>query len=298
MTDRGLLHATPPPGHQTGNASHGAPSDARLDRAAVILLLFTGLNLNAVFNLIAQVQAQLSPLVLVLTCLLLLRYARRHVVGPLFLLFMVFFGSYLIFAILFSLMGEGNVDQFFLRLYAATPILVSALYFWLRSITANQFERALRLFKHLLIAACTFTLLSDLLQPLFNYVAPPERSSGVFENPDEAAVAALYGLVLAVAYPNRPIILAGQVCIAVAALVLTFSKAGFGMLLLLTAMILIRRGSILLIIAGGIAIVVALSGIWWAFQNGSITLSKCSASSAAKSTRRRRVGALWYGNSD
>jgi O-antigen ligase len=269
MTDLGLHHIAPIPARRLIHRTRAA---TRLDRAGVILLLFSGLNLNGIILLYARVQAQFSPLVFALTLLLLLRYARRNVFGPRYILFMVFIGSYLTFGSLFSLTTEGEIDYMFLRSYTATPILVSALYFWLRTLSEGQLERTLRLFKHLLVAACALTLFSGTLSHFFDYVAPPERASGVFENPDEAAVAALYCIVLTTAYPNAPILLVGQICVAVAALALTFSKAGFGMLLLITAIIAIRRRSLLLTVAVSLGIAAVLWAVWWAYQNGLFTL--------------------------
>ena len=86
-----------------------------------------------------------------------------------------------------------------------------------------------------MLVACVGTIFSNTLQQYQAvtaadaiYSAPTEeaeRASGLFENPNQAATAALYCLVLVVALPSRSLFWkAVQAAVAVLALVMTFSR--------------------------------------------------------------------------
>ncbi|MCP8938419.1 O-antigen ligase family protein [Alsobacter sp. SYSU M60028] len=214
------------------------------DLAAIGLIVFGCLNLNGAFLLVTGIDSFFSPFALVLSiglCVLCFRASNVTVLYSLFFLFMV---SYLGFGSWENL-NANNFESKSFTPYAATLLMVSGLYFFYTAASEEQLTSAARITKACLLLACVFTLGSDDLSRYFNYVAAEERASGLFANPNEAAVVALYALVLTVAYPaKRPLVSLLQIGLAVAALVLTFSKNGMLMLAVLGALYLIQRRSL------------------------------------------------------
>src|SRR5947209_523037 len=117
MTDQASRSFAPIPAPQRKDPVHGARSTTRLDPAGIALLLFSGLNLNGIILLYTHVQAQFSPLILALSFVLCLRYARAP--GSLYILFFVFIASYLTCGMLFSLSDYREIDYTFVRMYSA-----------------------------------------------------------------------------------------------------------------------------------------------------------------------------------
>ncbi|WP_262300271.1 O-antigen ligase family protein [Microvirga sesbaniae] len=216
----------------------------RIDIVAILVLVFATLNLNGLFLLLLGTQGLLSPLILCLVVTLWIRYARPRAITGTYALFIGFSSSYLILASLASLSSSSFSENVF-WINVATLLLVSGLYFWLLVRSNAELERILRVLKGLLIASCFLVLLSPILGEYLNYIAASDRASGLFENPNEAGIAALMSLVLIYAYPARSgIVTFLQAAVAFSALALTFSKTGILTLSLLMAIVLIQKRSI------------------------------------------------------
>jgi O-antigen ligase len=262
--------------------SHHAPSRL-LNPFGLGLLMFTGLNLNAVAAMFMGEAEMLSPLALVLTLILILQYGRlRH----LSFIYLLFSSAILLYLIMGSAprLETITIDANYMRLYFVTFLLVSALYFWIVSLDDDQVSTVLVFFKYLMLVACVGTIFSNTLQQYQAvtaadaiYSAPveeAERASGLFENPNQAATAALYCLVLVVVLPSRSLFWkALQVAVAVLALVMTFSKgAMLGGLVLAAAFVVTRRslGTMLLF---SLAAAMGITALWFVYEHDLFRLS-------------------------
>lgn len=239
---------------------------SRPDLAAIGLIVFGALNLNGAFLLVTGIDSFFSPMALVLSAVLIVFYFRYNNITVLYSLFFWFMVSYLGFAswqsIVFNIFEIKSLTS-----YSATLLMVSGLYFFYTYASETQFRSAAYLTKTCLLLACVFTLGSDHLSNYFNYVVGEERASGLFANPNEAAVVALYALVLTAAFPaRRPTVSVLQVGLAVAALILTFSKNGMLLMMVLAALYLIHRRSLGLTLAalGAVAFMYLLG--WYVIE--------------------------------
>lgn len=267
----------------TGTLEAHSASGRFLNPFGLGLLLFTGLNLNAVAAMFLGEAEMLSPFVLALTIILILQYARLRYLSFIYFLFALMILSYLVMGSM-PKMGTIKIDIYYIRLYFATFLLVSALYFWIVSLDEPQVSTVLSIFKYLTLIACLGTIFSSTLQQYQAvnaadaiYSAPieeAERASGFFENPNQAATAALYCLVLVVALPARSLFWKLLQCgIALLALVMTFSKAAMlGGLVLSVAFLLTRRslGTLLLFL---VAVALGGIGLWLVYEHDLFKLS-------------------------
>jgi O-antigen ligase len=244
------------------------------DLAGITLLLFGGLNLNGTVLLLFGTQAFLSPLVLCFVLVLWLRYAHPSAIkAEPFVSFVVFLASYLAFATLFAATNP-HFDTYFIKFYSATLLFVSGVYVWLTGCTNAELSNVFRMFKSILLVSCIFVPLSPYLSIYFAYSLPLERSSGLFANPNEAAVAALFCIVLIVAYPARNRLLTfTQAMIALLALLLTFSRTGFMTLVALGLLFVIGRRSLGLFFIATLALALGWIGLGFVFESDAFHLS-------------------------
>lgn len=258
-----------------------------IDLMGLGVLLFAGLNLNGAFLLFFGTEAFLSPLILLITVMLCVRYARASYVTVSYALFVSTVGSYLLFGALAGLFAS-NLQTRYITSYGATLILVSAIYFWLASLSEAALSRVLIILKNILFVSCILVVLSDALRPfqvapevpgldaeqIMQGVEAADRASGLFENPNEAAMISLYCIVLVAALPSRTtLVRIVQGAVAVLALIMTFSKTGMLVLMLLTGLFLFTRRSFGALVLSGIGIVTAFSLLWFVFNNDLLNLS-------------------------
>ncbi|WP_147282393.1 O-antigen ligase family protein [Microvirga subterranea] len=264
-----------------------ATAHRSIDVMGLGVLLFAGLNLNGAFLLFFGTEAFLSPLILLITIIMCVRYARASYVTASYALFVSTVGSYLFFGSLAGLLAS-SLQTRYITSYGATLILVSAIYFWLASMREAELRRVLNILKNILFISCILVVLSDALRPfqvapeipgldaeqIMQGVESADRASGLFENPNEAAMIALYCIVLVAALPSRtPLVRIVQGAVAVLALVMTFSKTGMLVLMLLTGLFLFTRRSFGTLILSGLGIVAAFSVLWFVFNNDLLNLS-------------------------
>jgi O-antigen ligase len=223
MTQADAVHAT----SYAGPASRAAGSP--LGVAGPLILAFAALNLNGVLFLTTGREAALSVVVLAVTAWLCVRFMTLAALGPVFYAFIGFMLVFIIASLASS--DQLQIDSAQMNSLYGTIPFVAGLYFWLVAQDLQGFDRAMRLLKWLLMLSCVATLFSFELAAYFSYVTL-ERASGLFENPNEAAVVAVACLALVLMFPARsPLVSLLQGAIALGALVMTFSKAGFVMLL-------------------------------------------------------------------
>ncbi|WP_262030988.1 O-antigen ligase family protein [Microvirga sp. Mcv34] len=259
------------------------PQSRWLNPVGLGLLMFTGLNLNAVAAMFIGEAEMLSPLALALTLILVVQYARLRHLSFIYMLFATTMLSYLVMGSV-PRMETILIDPYYIRLYFVTFLLVSALYFWLVSLDEPRLVSVLVVFKYLTLIACVGTIFSSTLQHYQAVSAADaiyggpgdemERASGIFENPNQAATAALYCLVLVVALPARSFVWrSAQVLIAVIALVMTFSKAAMlGGLVLAAAFVLTRR-SLSTMLLFSVAAASGIIGLWFVYEHDLFRLS-------------------------
>ncbi len=247
---------------------------AQLDFLALCLLAFALLSLNSAVLLLTLIPNFFSLYVaLPITLYLIARYSRISNIGDIFGLFLLFFAIFLFGSTIPALAGH-NIDLDRLRQYAITVIFVSGVYFWAATLSDAALVTVLRIAKGMLLIASLTTIFSTQLAGFFQYDLGPERAFGFFGQPNNAAFAALYCLVLVVAYPARSLLLTlAQGSIAVAAMIMTFSRAGILIFLLLCLLFLLYRpskGAIALFLIGMILFIPAL---WSVFEYDLFDLS-------------------------
>jgi O-antigen ligase len=251
-------------------------AEKRRDRdiAGITLLLFGGLNLNGALLLLFDMPALLSPLVLCSVLLLWLRYALPSVMkAQAFVLFVASLGSYLAFAALFAATNP-DFDTYYIKFYSATLLLVAGVYFWLTRCTDTELVNVLRTLKSILLVSCVFVPLSPYLSSYFAYSHSLDRPSGLFGNPNEAGVAALFCIVLIVAYPARSRLATfAQAAVALLALILSFSKAGMLTLVVLAALFVIGRRSVGLLCVAVLAFTLTALCMKYILENDVFQLS-------------------------
>jgi O-antigen ligase len=258
-----------------------------IDPMGLGVLLFAGLNLNGAFLLFLGTEALLSPLILLLTIVMCVKYVRPEHVALNYMLFTLTIASYLLFGALAGLLTSGLQTRY-ITSYGATVVLVSALYFWLASLDERSLTRILIILKNILLVSCLLVVLSDVIRPfqvtpevpgldaeqIIQGVESADRASGLFENPNEAAMIALYCIVLVVALPSRSILIRLlQGAIAVVALIMTFSKTGMLVLLFLMGLFILTRRSFATLVFSGLGVVAAFSTLWFVFNNDLLNLS-------------------------
>ncbi|MFC4172160.1 O-antigen ligase family protein [Microvirga sp. GCM10011540] len=262
-------------------------SHRRVDPLGLGLMLFAGLNLNGVILLFLGAEAFLSPIILLLTIIMCIKYARIAYVTPSYLLFALTVASYLLFGGLAGILGS-SFNSSYITSYGATILLVSAIHFWLASVDEAELTRILTILKNILLVSCVMVILSDVIRPyqvtpmmpgidadqLRQGMESADRASGFFENPNEAAMIALYCIVLIAALPSSSLPLRlVQGAVAVVALIMTFSKAGMLTLLVLTALFLLTRRSFMTLVLSAVGLVLVFSGLWFVFENDLLNLS-------------------------
>ena len=185
------------------------------------------------------------PFALAASLYLLGRYVRRSSLSGSYLAFLAFFTTYLGVAVVFSFINEdlNESDFIVLNMYAFQLLFISAIYFWLAQLGRDELEACLRFSKKLLLLGCLCILFS----PFFPYyqAQAADRAGGFFIDQNQAAFAALYCLVLVAVYPaQRPVIAFAEAGIATSAVILTFSRTGLLVFIVLCGFYLLSRRSL------------------------------------------------------
>ena len=261
-----------------------ASNKSTRDPAAYLLLAVMLINLPGAVTVLMHTAGQppggstgsllVYPFALASSLYLLGRYLRLANLSVSYLAFLVFFTTYLGLAVVFSFINAdlNESDFIVLNMYAFQLLFISAIYFWLAQSGPEQLEPSLRFSKIILLLAC----LSMLFSPLFPYyqAKAADRAGGFFIDQNQAAFAALYCLVLVGVFPARRLIIAlAEAGIAISAVLLTFSRTGLLVFIVLCGLYLITRrsvGRVMLSLVGFAAVFIL---IWAALAHDLVQLS-------------------------
>lgn len=218
--------------------------DAGVDLAAKVTVVICALNLNGVFSMALDIQ-QGASLVMLAACLLLI-WRRGRIAGHLsFLLFVASIGSYLLFGGLST--GPTSTPyppEKYYATYGATIVLTWAIVGYVTSLDGTARTAFLIFTRNTLVIAAASVWISPILYEL--YVNLPfsseQRAGGFFANPNEAAMAAVFALVLTLALPFRrlPVQIA-TLLLTTGSVILTLSKTGMSLVVILFVWHLVRN---------------------------------------------------------
>lgn len=245
-------------GDSAYRAIYGCNSDDRAkmlsrlsinDLLARTLTVILGLNLNGLFYLWLGLSQIFSGVILFLSVALILNLAKRRVqISAEFLLFAIAVLLYLFVGCFFySHLRSVNAPEDYLRTYLSSLVVIYSLVLYLSSLLSiARLVQFLCFVRNVLFAAAVSVVSSPFLYGL--YVNPPPssayRMAGFFANPNEAAMASLLAVCLIVGYPfaSRAMQVV-SLSVSAIAVILTFSKTGILLLILLGAVYLYVRGS-------------------------------------------------------
>lgn len=244
------------------NVSPVHSSATWIDAIAVLLIAYGAMNLNGIAQAATGLEGYLSPIVLVCSLMLIATCYNAKLVGDSYSWFLAFGFAYFVGGMLPLVSGVVEIDRERLIAYVGTFIYCSALYFY---IARRGYEGLLWVFGALQIAFfidCIAVLNDKFIVDYFSIDRPQERASGFFDNPNEASVMALYFIILIVTTArkiNFAVLL--KFTVAVAALLLTFSKTGILLLMLLSAVFLCARRMYGRLVLGIFSLVLLLPAI-------------------------------------
>lgn len=250
------------------------------------LLAFAGLSINSALLKFGAGEAFLSPFVLVLVLGLCGLFGRLSRMTVNYIIFVAFMVSYIGLASLNSLLTSeivsGDVGRLEVSAYQSTILFVSAIFFWLRNANEDDHARYLVLFKYILLISCVLVIASNVLKPYevvaihsYGNFEEADRASGFFGNPNEAAMAALYCIVLIMCFPACiPIWQIVECAIAITALMMTFSKTGILTLCLLFVIHISTIRSAVFALFVLLMVTVAAMLLWEVVEQNMLSLSQ------------------------
>lgn len=212
------------------------------------LTVILGLNLNGLFYLWLGLNQAFSGAILLLSLALILNLAKSRIeVSAEFVIFSLSVFLYLLLGGLFysHIRSVTEPEQYF-KTYLSSLVVIYSLALYVGTLSDPRcLWRYLCLVRNVFLFASISVLASPLLYAIYSNPAPSSayRMGGFFANPNEAAMASLLGFCLIVGFPftSRALqILA--VCATSVAVVLTFSKTGILILILLGGVYLFIRG--------------------------------------------------------
>jgi len=212
-----------------------------LEALGLLLIVYSGMNLNGIMQFATGTLGFLSPLILGISVVVIVACASRQLVGDAYIWFSFFMLAYSLGGLL-PLASGGELDSSRLIAYIGTVIYCSAVYFFIAQRGCNGLQSALAVLQILFFFDCVAVLNDGLIVSYFGIERPEERASGFFDNPNEAAVMALYFLVIIATTATRlSLATVLKFAVALAALLLTFSKTGMLLFFFLTGAFLLAR---------------------------------------------------------
>lgn len=222
----------------------------------LVLVIYAGMNLNGILHYATGLEGFLSPLILVLSLVTIMLCASTRLVSTAYAWFIFFLLAYGIGGLV-PLIGDGEVDSERIVAFAGTVIYCTAMYFYIAQRGEDGVRSVLSALQIIFFINCIAVLNDRFIVNYFNIDRPEERASGFFDNPNEAATMALYYIIL-IASTAKKIDLwtVLKFSVALAALLLTFSKTGMLLFIGLTVMFLcVRRlyGVLAMAVFGAVA---------------------------------------------
>jgi hypothetical protein len=222
------------------------------------------LNLNGVFSMALGIE-QAASLLMLAACLLLI-WRRGRTAGHIsFLLFVSSIGSYLLLGGLSTgPTATPYPPEKYYGTYGATIVLTWAIVGYITSLNSSAKKSFLTFTRNAFFVAAGSVWFSPILYQL--YVNLPfssaQRAGGFFANPNEAAMASVFALVLALALPfRRPIVQVAMLVMATGSVFLTLSKTGMSLVVLLFVWHLVRNlkgPAIAVAVIGAAALIAAI----------------------------------------
>ena len=212
-----------------------------VNAAGLLLIAYASLNISGMIEMATGVEGAISSVVLLCSALVIVGCVNRHLASPVYIWFVIFLVAYLFGGIGVLAFG-GTVAAGHIVGYFGTLIFSTALYLYFTQRGENGISTMLRFIQIAFVIDCIAALNTAFLSEYFLYVGSLERATGVFNNPNETAIMALYLIVLAITGQARSHLwTAFQIVLAVTVLLSTFSKTGMLALPLLGAAYLIKR---------------------------------------------------------
>lgn len=233
------LHMTPSPRRAM------RPGLTTEDVAARALAAACALNLNGLVGMLFDVGQAVSLLILAGSVYLVLSCGRAAFSAH-FVLLVLAIATYLILAsVYFDPYATLHEPTKFYLAYAGSILIIWAIAGYVAKVAAAGRERSFLAFlRNVLLVSAASVPASPLLYQVYVNVPPSavNRLSGFFGNPNEAAIASLFGLVLALAVPLRSWVLhTAALALTSAAVILTLSKTGMSCLVVIWSWYLVRR---------------------------------------------------------
>lgn len=218
--------------------------EANVDLAAKVIVVICALNLNGVFSMALGVD-QVASLVMLAACMLLIWRRGRMATHVSFLLFAASLGSYLLLGGL-SIGPEAPIypPEKYYATYGATLLLTWALVGYVTSLSSDDQAVFLKFTRNALMVSAAAVWVSPLLYQFFVNLpfSSEQRAGGFFANPNEAAMSAVFAIVLTLALPfRRPSVQVTTLLIATGAVFLTLSKTGMSLVVILYVWHLVRN---------------------------------------------------------
>lgn len=221
-----------------------------VEALGLLLIVYAGINLNGIMQFATGMLGFLSPLILGISLVVIVACASKRLAGDAYVWFLFFILAYGLGGLL-PLASGGELDSTRLVAYLGTAIYCSAVYFFIAQRGDEGLQSVLAVLQILFFFDCVAVLNDGLIVSYFGIDRPQERASGFFDNPNEAAVMALYFLVIIATTATRlSLATVLKFAVALAALLLTFSKTGMLLFFFLAgAFLLARRSYGILVIA-------------------------------------------------
>ena len=247
------------------------------DPVAYLLLAVMLINLPGAVTVLTQSPGRAAdghtgsllvyPFALAFSLYLLGRYLRLSSLSGSYLAFLAFFTTYLGVAVVFSLINEDLNESDFIvfNMYAFQLLFISAIYFWLAQLGREDLEVCLRFSKKILLLASLGMLFSPFLT--YYQANAADRAGGFFIDQNQAAFAVLYCLVLVAVYPaQRPLIALVEAGIATSAVMLTFSRTGLLVFIVLCGLYLLSRRSVGQVVLSLVGFAAVFLLLWATFE--------------------------------
>lgn len=210
-------------------SAHSGPSRHE-NVVARLLVLICVLNLNGVVTMLTGVGQTFSIFLLVGALYLLTRGIKTALAGPIIWL-IIAVAAYLILANLYYDPSSSSVDPFQINsAYLSSLLLIVAVASYCGRLIDERHRRGfVEFLRNTFVIAAAATLLSPVLYQFYTYLpqSSTQRMGGLFGNPNEAAVVAVFAAALLQTFPfrNRLTQLA-LLLLVIVSVILTLSKTG------------------------------------------------------------------------
>jgi hypothetical protein len=215
----------------------GGKPDWSADLLARAVAAIAALNLNGVTGMVTNVGEIASVPLLLFALILILKTGRYAASTPLVLLFAAITAYLVLATMYFDPIEAIHPPEKYYRTYISSVILIWALSGYVGSLQPGpRLVSFLEFTRNCFLISALSVWASPLIYPFFVNLPPSSvsRMGGFFGNPNEAAAASLFAVGLTLALPFQVRLLQRTaIAVAAGAVILTFSKSGMAILVLL-----------------------------------------------------------------